>query len=567
VRTVSERFFSKPNTVTSAAQKLSGRKRSEKSPRPGRKAKSNRKPSSVHPSYILVNGNILTMEPKHPSAQAIAIVGNRILRTGTNKEISTLSGKNSTTINLKGSTVLPGFTDCHIHLIEYGLSLNTIDLRDVQTIEKMKRLVAQRAAKTTGWVLGRGWDQEKFAENRYPTRHDLDEASPNNPAILTRVCGHICIVNTLALKEANIDSHTPNPEGGVIDRDASGEPTGILREKAVGLVEAKIPPPPVEDYVKATLAACQKALEAGLTAVHCITSSPQELKALLNLKAEGRLPLRFYVFIPDSELGIAKALGLRSGFGDEWVRLGGVKIFTDGSLGARTAALQEPYNDDPSNVGVAVHTQTELNTIISEAHAAGLQAAVHAIGDRAIAMVLDAINEAKKLKPSEDLRHRIEHVSVVNPKLIGRMKRTGLIASVQPHFITSDYWLQQRLGITRAAFTYPLRSMLQNGIRVVGGSDCPVDPLTPLSGIEAAVNRPGSDEAVSVEDAISFYTRSAAYASFDEDFKGTISPGKYADLVVLAQDPRKVSTSAISKIPILMTMVGGRIAYKSRGFA
>jgi predicted amidohydrolase YtcJ len=546
---------------------LSGRRRSGKSSPPGRNARSNPKSYSLHRTMLLVNGNILTMDPKHPSAQAIAIAGDRILRVGTNKEILALRGRGSTSINLKGATVLPGFTDCHIHLIWYGFSLSAVDLRDARSIEDMKRLVAERAPQAKGWIQGRGWDQEKFAEKRYPRRQDLDEASPDKPVTLGRVCGHVCVVNTVALKEAGITSQTPNPEGGVIDRDASGEPTGIFREKAIDLIEAKIPTPPVEDYEKATLAACEKALKAGLTAVHCITSSPQEFRALLNLKARGRLPIRFYVFIADSQLGIAKSLGLETGFGDEWLRLGGIKIFTDGSLGARTAALQEPYNDDPSNVGVAVHSQAELNTIVSEAHTAGFQAAIHAIGDRAIGMVVDAVEEAKKLEPSAKLRHRVEHVSVLSPELIKRIKQSGLIASVQPHFIISDYWLLERLGKKRKAFTYPFKTMLRDGIKVVGGSDCPVDPLAPLSAIEAAVNRPESDEAISVEDAISLYTRDAAYASFDEDRKGTISLGKYADFVVLARDPRKVSASTISKIPVFMTIVGGKIAYRSRSFA
>ena len=427
----------------------------------------------------------------------------------------------------------------------------------------MKKRVAERSHGTTKWILGRGWDQEKLAEKRYPSRKDLDEASPEKPVLLRRICGHICVVNSAALALAGVTAKTPNPTGGIIDRDASGEPTGILRENAVDLVSQAIPPLELDDYIGATLAACKHALEAGLTTVHCITGSELELKALLNLKADGRLPLRFYVLIPLHQLKAAITLGLRTSFGDEWVRIGAVKIFTDGSLGARTAALEAPYSDDSENRGVTIYSQQQLDDIVLEAHRSGFQTAVHAIGDRATAMALHAIVNAQQSAPKKQLRHRIEHASVLNPHLIKQMRDTRVVASVQPHFIVSDVWLEQRLGAQRASLCYPFHSLLQGGIVIVGGSDCPVEPLTPLSGIEAATARMGT-EAVTVEDAVSFYTRNAAHASFEENTKGTIAPGKLADLVILDKDPRQVRPSMISRIRVLVTMVGGRIAYQAR---
>jgi hypothetical protein len=269
------------------------------------------------------------------------------------------------------------------------------------------------------------------------------------------------------------------------------------------------------------------------------------------------------VLIPPDQLKAAVALGIRSGFGDEWVRIGAVKIFTDGSLGARTAALDAPYDDDPENQGVTMYSQQQLDNVVSEAHRSGFQIAAHAIGDKAIAMALHAITKADESISKKNLRHRIEHASVLNTELIRQMKEAGVVVSVQPHFIISDVWLEQRVGARRTSLAYPLHSLLQAGLMLVGGSDCPVEPLTPLSGIEAAVNRAGS-EAVTVEEAMTIYTRNAAYASFEENIKGTIAPGKLADLVILGKDPRKVSASRISRIQVLLTMVGGKFAYEAR---
>jgi predicted amidohydrolase YtcJ len=502
------------------------------------------------------------MDHAHPAAEAIAVAGERIVAVGADSEIANMAGPGTQITDLRGATVLPGFIDSHIHLIWYGLSLSNINLRGIRSIAEMKRLVAERAGISTQWIQGIGWDQEKFAENRYPTKHDLDEVSPHTPVSLRRICGHICVANSTALEEVGITARTPDPLGGVIDRDGTGEPTGILRENALELLESAIPQPSVEDFERATLAASEIALRAGITSVQCVTSSPSELRALLNLRETGRLRVRVYVFIPGDQLKTAAKLGLRSGVGDEWVRIGGVKIFTDGSLGARTAALEAPYSDDPTNRGVTTHGQDELEEIVSAAHRADIQVAAHAIGDRAIGMALRAFEKAQAQFPEKKLRHRIEHASVLNPDLISRMAASNIIAAVQPRFIVSDTWVAQRLGANRAKFTYPFSSLLQNKVRVIGGSDCPIEPLDPILGIAAAVDRTGS-EAINVEQAIAFYTREAALGSFEEDAKGSVAPGKYADFVVLGKDPRKVPPSRIKDLKVLMTIVGGRVAYES----
>ena len=547
---------------------MSGRRKSRKFSRLGRRSSASAT-TSLHPTHVFLSGNIVTMDPANPSAEAIALAGEQIVAVGKNEEISSLIGPRTETTDLRGRTVLPGFIDCHIHAIWYGLSLKNIELRHVRSIEEMKKLVSERTSDKNDWILGRGWDQERFVEKRFPAKQDLDEASPEKPVLLERVCGHLAVANSVALEKAGIGPNTPDPAGGIIDRDANGVPTGILRETAVSLVEKIGPVPSLHDFEDATLDACQRALEAGLTTVHCIatgiesSSSDLELRALLNLKAEGRLPLRFYVFIPIGQMKTAKELGLRNGFGDQWVRFGGVKIFTDGSLGGRTAALEAPYSDDPLNRGMTIYTQEQLDEIVSEAHRSDLQIAAHAIGDRAIGMVLEAASKARSWVAKKDLRHRIEHASVLNPDLIRRCSELGIIACVQPRFLLSDFWVVQRLGVARRKFTYPFASLLRAGVKVVGGSDCPVEPLDPLDGIAAAVDRPDSEQAVSVEDAIAFYTRNAAYASFEENVKGIIAPGRYADLVVLEKDPRKVPTSEISEIRILITVVAGRIAYRA----
>lgn len=543
---------------------MSGRRKSRSSSQYGRRSRRSKpdlRAGLVFPTHVLFNGNIITMNKNQPSAEALAIHDEKIVAVGSNKEVLSIVSPQTKITDLKGATVLPGFIDCHIHLIEYGLSLGGIDCRRVRSINELKRLVAGRTTGTGEWILGRGWDQEKFEENRYPTRADLDQVSPLNPVILTRVCGHICVANSAALREAGVDRNTPNPEGGLIDRDSDGEPTGILRENAVDLVNRVVPTPGLEAYVKATTEACQMALQAGLTTVHCIVTSDMELQALSKLHLERRLQLRFYVFIPASQLAGATTLGLRSGFGDDMLRIGGVKIFTDGSLGARTAALEEPYSDDPTTRGVAIYTQEQLNDVVAEAHLAGFQTAIHAIGDRAIGMALDAIEEARRRFPTKNLRHRIEHASVLTEDLIRRMKKLNVLAVVQPHFIVSDYWVHERLGHKRSELAYPFQSLVRSGVSVVGSSDCPVEPLSPLSGITAAINRPGSKEALSLEQAIELYTRSAAYASYEENWKGTIEPGKLADLVVLEKDPGKVPPEMIQEIKVLATIVGGRTQY------
>jgi predicted amidohydrolase YtcJ len=514
---------------------------------------------------ILTNGNIITMNPKKPKAQAIAIQKDKIIAVGTNNQIKKLTDKTTKIIDLKGKTVVPGLTDTHVHMVGFGASLTSLNLRDVTSIREMQQKLQEKMKKTPEekWILGGRWDQEKFKEKRYPTRFDLDKIAPKNPVFLRRVCGHVCVVNTKALQIAGITKETKPPKGGKIDPDPkTGELTGILRENAMDLIEKAIPKPNEEELEQICLLACQKAVEQGLTKVHWIIASPTEIRIIQKLRADKRLPIRIYLMIPVEFMKHLTELGLQSGFGDNMIEIGSIKILTDGSLGARTAALNEPYSDEPKTKGMTLYTQEELNRLVTEVHEADLQLAIHAIGDQAVDMTLTAIEKAMTKNPRKNLRHRIEHASVLNKKLIDQMKKLNLIASVQPHFIISDFWTINRLGPKRARWAYPFKTLMHEGVLTTGSSDCPVEPISPLLGIYAAVTRKeNQEERLTANEVLRMYTTNAAFASFEESIKGSIEVDKLADLTVLSHDPEKIAPEEIRNIEVEMTIVDGKIVY------
>jgi hypothetical protein len=506
------------------------------------------------------------MNPQNSHAEAIAIINDKIAAVGTNQEIQPWIGEQTRVIDAQGKTVVPGFIDCHVHMRSFGCLATWINLRNVDSIKEMQRLLREYAQKTPKgqWILGRGWDHERFKEKRYPTRWDLDEAAPDNPVIFTRVCGHVCVVNTKALELAGITENTVVLFGGQIDRNPeTGEPLGILREKATELVWNVVPEPDEKGLAEICILACQKAIEAGLTSVHWFVHSPMEIRILQKLCREEKLPIRAYFVVPVKFLDYMIGAGLTTGFGDQTAKIGSIKILVDGSLGARTAALQQPYSDKPSTRGITIYSQRKLNSLVRKAHEAGFQLAVHAIGDRAIDMTLKAFERALEMAPWREHRHRVEHASVLNENLIRRMKKLGVIVSVQPYFVISDFWVEQRLGKERVRWTYPFKTLMENGVLVVGGSDSPVEPISPLLGIHAAVNREVSPhERITVEEALRLYTINAAYASFEEQIKGSIEAGKLADLVVLSDDLFKIEPSRIKDVKVEMTIVGGRIVFQ-----
>jgi len=508
---------------------------------------------------VLVNGNVLTMNCSQSSAEAVAVKNDRIVKVGTTEQISSWIGKDTTVIDLQGRVVVPGFIDCHIHVADFGKFLTWIDLKDVCSIEELQIKLRESVQKLPKgrWIIGSGWDQTRFAEKRYPNRRDLDQASPDNPVVFYQQYGCVCVVNSKALELADVTHETAPLSGGTIEKDAkTGKPTGILRENATDLVWKTIPEPNEEELIEATSLACNKIVESGVTSIHWIVGSLAEFLMAQRLCSENRLPLRVHIIAPANILDQL----------DNTEGLLGIKVFVDGSLAARTAALSEPYIDDSSIKGQLLYSQEELDTLVSKAHKADIGLVMHAMGDQAIELVLSSIERALVESPKTSHRYRLEHASVLNKELIGRIKKLGMIVSVQPKCVISEFsvWSAvERLGSERARLLYPLKTLLIEGVVVIGGSDCPMEPISPMSGIQAVVTRPFfAEEQISVDEALQMYTINAAYASSEEDVKGSIKEGKLADLTVISGNPQTVSPNKIGDIKVSMTVVGGKVVYQ-----
>jgi len=513
---------------------------------------------------IILNADIVTLDPKQPKAEAIAIHNGKIVAVGTNNKILKHKSRNTRTIDCKNKTVVPGLVDSHVHMLEFGLFLQELDLRNAQSIKELQNNLRNYAEKNPElpWILGGRWDEEKFLEKRYPTRHDLDVIVSDRPVFLTRVCGHLAVVNSRAVRLAHITKHT-RVKGGKVDLDPStNEPNGILRDNTIDLVRKHVPKPDEESCAKACSLACENAVKFGLTEVHWLVSSAEEVRVLQTMVSEDKLPLRVYLGIPAKMLNEIAGLGLVSGFGNDMLKVGFIKILADGSLGARTAALRKPYADNPKTRGIMLYTQKRLCKLIMKAHTNGLQIGVHAIGDRAIERVIQSLRMALKTMPRKDHRHRIEHCSILNADLVAQMKELELIASVQPHFVVSDVWTVNRVGPERARWAYAFKTLLDEGITVASGSDCPVELINPLLGFWAAISRQDEPkENLTFEEALRTYTINAAFASFDENTKGTIEKGKYADLTILSENIDQAKTEKIRDVNVEMTIVNGKITY------
>jgi predicted amidohydrolase YtcJ len=516
---------------------------------------------------VLTDGNILTMNSVQPSAEAVAIKNDRIMKVGTNTKISSLIGEATKVINLQGKTVVPGLTDSHIHVGDFGKFLTWLDLNDADSIKAVQEKIRERTHKIPKgrWIIGSGWNHARFAEQRYLNFRDLDEVSHDNPVILYHQCGRVCVVNSKALEIAGVTAEAVSPSGGTIEKDPeTGEPTGILRENATDLVWTIIPEPSEEEIIESAGLACQKIVEVGLTSIHWILTSATELAVIQKLQAENMLPLRVYLIAPANILDQLDASPMD--LDDEIEKPLGIKVFVDGSLAARTAALIEPYVDDQTTMGQLLYSKEELNALVCRAHKANFRLVMHAMGDKAISMALDAIEKALREVPRKDHRYRLEHASVLNGELIGRIKDLGVIVSVQPKCVISEFavWSAvERLGSERARLLYPLKTLIKNGIRIIGGSDCPMEPLSPMQGIQAAVTRQYyPEEQITIDEALQMYTVNPAYSSFEDSTKGSIEKGKLADLTVLSDDPTTVPPNKIGDITVNLTIVGGKIVYQ-----
>lgn len=531
-------------------------------------------------SLIMTNGSIYTMNGRE--VEAMAVSEDRIVRLGTNAEIEAMATLKTEKIDLKGKTVLPGFNDCHFHLHIHGANRNSVNLEGSKSvediIEKGKTFVIHTGKKPGEWVSGWGWDQNDFAISEFPTKDDLDKISTENPIIIIRTCHHIGVMNSMAIEmvKANNESFI---SGGIFDKDEQGNLNGVFRENAISWVYERVPKLTIEQIKKNISAGIEEALSFGVTSLqtsdlHDGISFEEMYEAYTSLKTEGKLRSRIneQLYLPDkaSLLSFLKK-GFKTYEGDNLFRLGPVKLLTDGSLGARTAALLEDYSDSPGDKGNLTYTQEELDEFVDIVHQNGLQLHLHAIGDAAITACVDSIEKAITHKPSNH-RHRINHVQIGSMELIERMARNGIMADIQPVFVSSDWNLvENRIGKARTETSYAWKTMMKAGIPLAGGTDAPVEGLNPMHGVYAAVTRKDRDgnpkdgwrteESLSVYEALELYTKGSAYATYEENEKGTLAEGKLADMVVLSEDPFAIEPDRIKDIEVLMTILGGKVVY------
>jgi predicted amidohydrolase YtcJ len=513
----------------------------------------------------LINANVRTMNPHQPVAQAVAIRKNRIIKVGSNKEINQLIGEGTRVISLDGKAVVSGLIDTHIHVADFGRCLLWLDLTRAKSINELQNLLKEKAKQTTSgrWIIGRGWNPNRFKEKRFLKVSDLDSATPNNPVVLYHEVAMICAVNTKALELAGLTGQTVVPPGGTVDRNLqTGELTGILRDSATNIVWAVVPEPTEEELLDATALACQKIAEAGLTSVHWIVLSENEISIIQKLNAEGRLSIRVNVIIPEGFL--EKTVNFQS-TDSLMLHVGGSLIAVDGYLDSKTAALSKPYSDEPNNSGKLLTCPQALATSIVRVLAAGFQPVLHAMGDKAVDTALMVIERTAKQTSGKSILFRMEQAALLNRQLVKRLKTQKIVVSVQPKVISTEFsvWsATKRLGIERAKWLHPLKALLNESVKVAGGSDCPMEPLNPLLGVQAAVLRADfPEQRLSVEEALRMYTVDAAYSSGEEKVKGSIEEGKLADLVILSDDPLMVATNKIKDINIEMTIIDGKVVY------
>ncbi|MBI3287114.1 MAG: amidohydrolase, partial [Chloroflexi bacterium] len=481
-------------------------------------------------------------------------------------------------IDLGGRAVIPGMIDSHIHFLDYALSLGQVDLSGAMTLEAaLERVAAQAVQLSPGeWIRGGGWDQNLWGG--WPHRRELDRVAPDNPVALDRKDGHVLWANSAALRLAGIDGATPDPPGGEILRDHESQPSGILKERARELLYPHLPLLDAPSRQAALRRAIPLAHRLGLTGIHTLAGvdsedDPAPLFDYGALLEEDALDLRVWVVLPARAWPEITALGLRSGLGDPRLRFGGIKIFADGTLGSQTADMLEPFEEQPRNRGIQVTPQDQLESLVREASRAGVACAVHCIGDRAVRRALGAFEKARRLEPnSARIRHRLEHAQIVHPQDMPRWASLGVIASMQPIHAVSDMSIADRYWGARSQHAYAWRSLLAAGARLAFGSDAPVENVNPLLGIHAAVTRQRVDgypeggwhpqERLGVSEAVYGYTLGAAYASGEEGLKGSLAPGKLADLAVLSADIFRISAAEIATTRVVMTVFDGRSVYR-----
>ncbi|MCG8346556.1 MAG: amidohydrolase [Chloroflexales bacterium] len=540
-------------------------------------------------TLILYNGPIYTLNPEQPQARAIAVRDGRILAVGSEGKVQAAAGSRAETINLSGRAVIPGLTDAHVHITWQGLLAQQVRLADTHSLaEALQRIAAGAKNLLPGaWLRGGGWSHTAWG-GQWPTRTDLDRVCPDRPALLVRKDGHSTWVNSKALELAGITAATPDPAGGQIQRDRDGEPTGILLETAQALVRDIVTPPNTDERLKALRLALHEALSYGLTSLHIPPgTNPNDGREALHdlklLRERGELSVRCLAHLAATDLDAAIALGVRSGLGDAWLRIGGLKIFADGSLGSETAEMLTHY-EGRRHLGIATISVEELNDLVLRANQAGISVVIHAIGDAANRKVLDAIEGARNhikstaaraenaTPGSLSLPNRIEHAQIVHPKDIGRFAALNVIASMQPIHATSDMQTADELWGARCATAYALRTLHEAGATLAFGSDAPVESLNPWLGIHAAVTRQRTDatppggwypeQSLSLMDTFRGFCIGPAIASGEASDKGMLAPGMLGDLAVLTMDPFEMNQANLHTISVDMTIVDGKIIFE-----
>jgi predicted amidohydrolase YtcJ len=535
------------------------------------------RPTLPPADLIVTNARIYTVDDSHPFVSAMAVREGRVQFVGSEREALQLRGASTRVIDAEGQTIIPGMIDAHAHLFGLGTFLRSVDLTETRSYDAIVSLVVARAGQTPAgrWIIGRGWDQNKWGDTRFPTHDALSRATPNNPVVLERVDGHAILANAAAMRAAGVTAATKDPAGGKIERTANGEPTGVFIDNAMALVERHVPPMNRDEMRAATLAAIAEANKVGLVGVHDAGEPRDVIDVFEELAKAGTFNLRAYVMVGDDSAAISHYFqrGPQSALYDGRLWIRSIKLYADGALGSRGAALLDPYADDAKNVGLLRTTEAHLRDVATRGLQRGFQVGIHAIGDRGNRIALDAIDAALKTAPTTDHRFRIEHVQVLDQADVPRFARLGVIPSMQAVHQTSDmYWAPTRLGYARTLGAYAWRSLLNTGVIIPNGSDFPVERVNPLFSFHAAVARQDDnnwppagwfpEQKMSREEALKSMTIWAAFAGFQEQVTGSLVAGKFADFVILDRDIMTVPDAQILGTRVLATYIGGRAVFE-----
>jgi predicted amidohydrolase YtcJ len=536
-------------------------------------------PARPGADLVITRANIWTGEPTQPSAIALAIVGDRIVDVGGAGEIDRWRGPATTVIDAEGRRVLPGFNDSHVHFVDGGTQLDSVDLKDADSPEELARRIGARAKSKPGeWILGGDWDDQRWTPPQLPTRALVDDVTNGTPVFVSRYDGHMALANAAALGRAGITERTPDPPGGVIVRDAKGNPTGVLKDAAMDFVTRVIPNKTPDERLRAVKRAMEHAASLGVTSVQDMNPSYDDIALYAELANRGELTVRIYAAPMETGFYDQAKIGIHRSFGSTWLRLGAVKGYADGSLGSTTAYFFQPYTDAPDTRGLLseeMQSVEDMRTRLMAADRAGLQLCIHAIGDAGISQILDVFEDVVRANGDRDRRLRIEHAQHIAPKDFDRFASLKVIASVQPyHAIDDGRWAERRIGPERIKTTYAFRTLLDKGVRLSFGTDWPVAPLNPMLSLHAATTRATLDgknpdgwvpeQKIAIADAVAAYTRAAAFAEFQERDKGTIGRGKLADLVILTDDILAIPPAQIKDVRVLTTIAGGKVVYQRR---